>query len=107
MKGSFPLKGSTGPFLLRNGSITSELNGWKGSPGLEDSTRLTGVVLPEDATDGENLSLKYRKIHLRLLQTLKYLQKCVIGSWKKSYVFSKSNILYQKCSMQIQDGEQT
>lgn len=49
VKGSFPLKGSAGPFLLWKGSTASALNGWKGSHGLEGSAgpvRLTGVVLP-------------------------------------------------------------
>lgn len=53
-KGSFPLKGSPGPFLLWNGSMTSEVNDWKGSHGLEGSAgpvRLTGVVLPESIKD--------------------------------------------------------
>lgn len=58
VKGSFPLNGSPGPFLLWNGSVTSEVNDWKGSHGLEDSVvpvKLTGVVLPENIKDAGKL----------------------------------------------------
>lgn len=50
-KGSLPLNGSPRPFLLWKGSMTSPLNGLKGSQGLEESDEpvmFTGVVLPED-----------------------------------------------------------
>lgn len=46
-----PLNGSSGPFLLWNGSMESLPKGWKGSHGLEESAgpdKPTGVLLPED-----------------------------------------------------------